>query len=70
MICDGKGMIIGTELGLVWQPFPNLNIFMPFSFLEHHGESGMGRTAAGSTIHDLDIRSAEKLPLRFEYIVN
>lgn len=36
-------MIIGTEIGLVGQKEKaNLNIFMTFSFSEHHGESGMG----------------------------
>lgn len=47
MISDGKGMIIDTEIALIWQPSPKPDIFMPFSFSEQHGESGIGEQELG-----------------------
>lgn len=63
-------MIIGTEIGLVGQKGKaNLNIFMTFSFSEHHGESGMGEQWAGSTIQDW-YQSAGKPSQVWVHIVN
>lgn len=42
MISDGKGLIIDTEIALIWELSPKPDILMTFSFSEHHGESGIG----------------------------
>lgn len=62
-------MILRTEIGLVGQKGTRKpEYFYSLLFRTARGKWA-GTAGAGSVIHDLD-RSAEKLSLRLEYIVN
>lgn len=73
---DGKGiegMITGTDTGFIGQPFPPKKPCKPACFVTFSLSDTMEKrdeSRSRGTAHDLDIRSAEKPSLRFEYVVN
>ena len=70
LISDGNEMIISTEIGLVGQKGKRKpEYFYGFLLFRIAEKKKWDGRADWSTIRDLD-RFAEKLSLRFEYIVN